>query len=174
MCVSFLCSCPDLEVWKVGYWWQKHISGRDTASREAGRGPRPCGGRHLVTLRGTAGSTEGSGGMLAGPDSSPWLALSRVLLVLCSGEITLLTHWHSPPGILLLARYIHSSPCHKVCHILLSRFPCCFTMLPPPTQTYFLFFLLSFSAALGMEPRATRVLGKCSTTELHPQPCRFL
>jgi hypothetical protein len=32
------------------------------------------------------------------------------------------------------------------------------------------FFLFFFNAALGMEPRALCVLGRCSATELYPQP----
>lgn len=33
---------------------------------------------------------------------------------------------------------------------------------------------LSFSVILRMEPRAPCMLSKCSTTELHPQPCFYL
>jgi len=35
---------------------------------------------------------------------------------------------------------------------------------------YVFFFLFSFFSELGTEPRALRLLGKRSTTELNPQP----
>jgi len=38
----------------------------------------------------------------------------------------------------------------------------------------FFFFFLFFFSELGTEPRALRLLGKCSTTELNPQPLDVL
>lgn len=35
--------------------------------------------------------------------------------------------------------------------------------------THVLFFVLFFLATLGIEPRASDMLGKCSATELHPE-----
>ncbi|MDG2682078.1 hypothetical protein P7M20_31160, partial [Vibrio parahaemolyticus] len=35
---------------------------------------------------------------------------------------------------------------------------------------HFFFFFLFFFSELGTEPRALRLLGKCSTAELNPQP----
>jgi len=41
----------------------------------------------------------------------------------------------------------------------------------PESETFFFFFSFSFFfLELSTEPRALRLLGKCSTTELNPQP----
>jgi len=43
-------------------------------------------------------------------------------------------------------------------------------VLPTQLTSFFFFFFFFFFPELGIEPRALRLLGKCSTTEPNPQP----